>query len=114
MLKKLVFTSNLTFEICSSLVSEICKNFKLQDPIFLSKEKDELFGAQININNLNKNDFLLLTTFCSKNKLDVNLLSLIVSQKKIFMADMDSTIITGESMDQLASFSGLSKKISDR
>ena len=110
MSKKLVFTSKISIQEGKKFVNEICSFYSLENPINLSNKSSSLFGIQINVKNLSKNQFLDIRNKCIKNKIDVNYLPLKDYQKKILIADMDSTIIAGESIDELANYAGLGKE----
>ena len=56
---------------------------------------------------LNTDSFLALRTRTSVENIDVNIVALQERRKKLLIADMDSTIITSESLDQLAQLAGL-------
>ena len=56
---------------------------------------------------LNIDSFLALRTRASLENIDVNIVALQERRKKLLIADMDSTIITSESLDQLAQLAGV-------
>ena len=56
---------------------------------------------------INIDSFLALRTRASLENIDVNIVALQERRKKLLIADMDSTIITSESLDQLAQLAGL-------
>lgn len=56
---------------------------------------------------LNTDPFLSLRTRASVENIDVNIVALQERRKKLLIADMDSTIITSESLDQLAQLAGV-------
>ena len=56
---------------------------------------------------INNDSFLALRTRASLENIDVNIVALQERRKKLLIADMDSTIITSESLDQLAQLAGL-------
>ena len=56
---------------------------------------------------LNTDSFLALRTRASVENIDVNIVALQERRKKLLIADMDSTIITSESLDQLAQLAGV-------
>ena len=56
---------------------------------------------------LNIDSFLALRTRASLENIDVNIVALEERRKKLLIADMDSTIITSESLDQLAQLAGV-------
>ena len=45
------------------------------------------------------------------NQIDVNIVSSHIRRKKLLLADMDATIIRGESLDELANLAGIANKI---
>ena len=47
----------------------------------------------------------------STNQIDVNIVSTYIRRKKLLLADMDATIIQGESLDELADLAGVANKI---
>ena len=56
---------------------------------------------------INIDSFLALRTRASLENIDVNIVALEERRKKLLIADMDSTIITSESLDQLAQLAGV-------
>ena len=56
---------------------------------------------------LNIDSFLALRTRASLENIDVNIVALQERRKKLLIADMDSTIISSESLDQLAQLAGV-------
>ena len=56
---------------------------------------------------LNTDSFLALRTRASLENIDVNIVEVQERRKKLLIADMDSTIITSESLDQLAHMAGV-------
>ena len=56
---------------------------------------------------LNTDSFLALRTRASVENIDVNIVEVQERRKKLLIADMDSTIITFESLDQLAQLAGV-------
>ena len=56
---------------------------------------------------LNTDSFLALRTRASVENIDVNIVEVQERRKKLLIADMDSTIITSESLDQLAHMAGV-------
>ena len=56
---------------------------------------------------INNDSFLALRTRASLENIDVNIVALQERRKKLLIADMDSTIITSESLDQLAQLAGV-------
>ena len=56
---------------------------------------------------INIDSFLALRTRASLENIDVNIVALKERRKKLLIADMDSTIITSESLDQLAQLAGV-------
>ena len=56
---------------------------------------------------INIDSFLALRTRASLENIDVNIVALQERRKKLLIADMDSTIITSESLDQLAQLAGI-------
>ena len=56
---------------------------------------------------INIDTFLALRTRASLENIDVNIVALQERRKKLLIADMDSTIITSESLDQLAQLAGV-------
>ncbi len=64
-------------------------------------------------NLLNKAAFQALRNAAAARHLDVNIISLIRRRKKLLVADMDSTIITSESLDNLADLAGIGDVITN-
>ena len=56
---------------------------------------------------INIDSFLALRARASLENIDVNIVALQERRKKLLIADMDSTIITSESLDQLAQLAGV-------
>ena len=59
----------------------------------------------------NNPNFQALRDAAAARHLDVNIVPTIERQKKLLIADMDSTIITSESLDDLAEIAGLGDKV---
>ena len=59
----------------------------------------------------NNSDFLALRDAAAARHLDVNIVPTNKRQKKLLIADMDSTIITSESLDDLAEMAGIGDKV---
>ena len=59
----------------------------------------------------NNSDFQALRDVAAARHLDVNLVPTAQRQKKLLIADMDSTIITSESLDDLAEMAGIGDKV---
>ena len=53
---------------------------------------------------------LLREKFSAEN-VDINVISSDFRQKKVFLADMDSTIVDGETLDELAVFAGIGEQV---
>jgi len=60
---------------------------------------------------LNINEIEKYRTAMEQQKIDVFCVPNDTPQYRLFIADMDSTIVTGETLDELASFAGIEKKI---
>ena len=59
----------------------------------------------------NNSDFQALRNAAAARHLDVNIVPTTERQKKLLIADMDSTIITSESLDDLAEMAGIGDKV---
>ena len=59
----------------------------------------------------NNSDFQALRDAAAVRHLDVNIVPTIERQKKLLIADMDSTIITSESLDDLAEMAGIGDEV---
>ena len=59
----------------------------------------------------NNSDFQALRLAAAARHLDVNVVPTTERQKKLLIADMDSTIITSESLDDLAEIAGIGDKV---
>ena len=59
----------------------------------------------------NNPNFQALRDAAAARHLDVNIVPTIERQKKLLIADMDSTIITSESLDDLAEIAGIGDKV---
>ena len=59
----------------------------------------------------NNSDFQALRDAAAARHLDVNIVPTTERQKKLLIADMDSTIITSESLDDLAEMAGIGDKV---
>ena len=106
------------------------KEYKINLKIinFISSTIENIIGRKINPKELspqkafewkivtpeiNKNLVGLISNFLIKENIDFNVISSIKGrQKKLLLADMDSTIIKEESLDELAKLIGLEKEIS--
>ena len=69
-------------------------------------------GDSFNLDYPKKNsDFQALRDAAAARHLDVNIVSATDRQKKLLIADMDSTIITSESLDDLAEMAGIGDEV---
>jgi len=112
--------------ILISSTKEYKINLKIID--FISNTIENTIGRKINPKELspqkafewkivtpeiNKNLVGLIKNFLIKENIDFNVISSIKGrQKKLLLADMDSTIIKEESLDELAKLIGLEKEVS--
>ena len=77
-----------------------------QDYKILSKRALDLYCG-----NINKKDREKLRKFCIKNKIDVCIQNPKWRKKKIFLADMDATMIKDETLDNLVKIAGIKADI---
>ena len=75
---------------------------------------NKAFEWEITTPKINKNLISLIKNFVVKEDIDFNVINSIkVRQKKLLLADMDSTIIQEESLDELAKLVGLKTEVSN-
>jgi phosphoserine phosphatase len=72
----------------------------------LSKRALDLYSGDIN-----KKDRIKLRKFCFKNKIDICIQKAKWRKKKIFLADMDATMIKDETLDNLVKIAGIKADI---
>ena len=100
----LLFSSSPFAENCDEAIASFCKDEGLTEHHILSKS-DNLGRARL-VEITKSYDSEALRTQFAPHKIDVNILSKAPSKKKILLSDMDSTIITTESLDELSEFAG--------
>jgi len=100
----LLFSSSPFAENCNEGIASFCKDEGLTEHHILSKS-DNLGRARL-VEITKSYDSEALRTQFAPHKIDVNILSKAPSKKKILLSDMDSTIITTESLDELSEFAG--------
>lgn len=89
-----------------NLVNFFSKIQDTQDYKILSKRALDLYCG-----NINKKDREKLRKFCIKNKIDVCIQNPKWRKKKIFLADMDATMIKDETLDNLVKIAGIKTDI---
>ncbi len=85
-----------------NLINFFSKIQDTQDYKILSKRALDLYCG-----NINKKDREKLRKFCIKNKIDVCIQNPKWRKKKIFLADMDATMIKDETLDNLVKIAGI-------
>jgi phosphoserine phosphatase len=88
------------------LINFFSKIQNTNDYKILSNRALDLYCAEINKKNQNK-----LRKFCIKNKIDVCIQKAKWRKKKIFLADMDATMIKDETLDNLVKIAGIKADI---
>lgn len=88
---------------------EISNHLKIKKPWnWLSQNK----AAEIQIENLlHDNDLQILHTLCEESQTDIFITPATHRRKKLLLADMDSTIVQGETLDDLAAHAGIKDQI---
>jgi len=89
-----------------NLINFFSKIQDTQDYKILSKRALDLYCG-----NINKKDREKLRKFCIKNKIDVCIQNPKWRKKKIFLADMDATMIKDETLDNLVKIAGIKTDI---
>ena len=89
-----------------NLINFFSKIQDTQDYKILSKRALDLYCGDINKRSREK-----LRKFCFKNKIDVCIQNLKWRKKKIFLADMDATMIKDETLDNLVKIAGIKADI---
>ena len=100
----LLFSSSPFAENSDEVVTSFCQDEGLTEQHILS-QSDNLGHARL-VEIQKSYDSEALRTQFATHKIDVNILSKAPSKKKILLSDMDSTIITTESLDELSEFAG--------
>ncbi len=88
------------------LINFFSKIQNTNDYKILSNRALDLYCAEISKKNQNK-----LRKFCFKNKIDVCIQKAKWRKKKIFLADMDATMIKDETLDNLVKIAGIKADI---
>ena len=88
------------------LINFFSKIQNTKDYKILSNRALDLYCEEISKKNQNK-----LRTFCFKNKIDVCIQKSKWRKKKIFLADMDATMIKDETLDNLVKIAGIKADI---
>ena len=88
------------------LINFFSKIQNTNDYKILSNRALDLYCAEISKKNQNK-----LRKFCIKNKIDVCIQKAKWRKKKIFLADMDATMIKDETLDNLVKIAGIKADI---
>jgi phosphoserine phosphatase len=89
-----------------NLINFFSKIQDTQDYKILSKRALDLYCGDINKKNRKK-----IRKFCFKKKIDVCIQNLKWRKKKIFLADMDATMIKDETLDNLVKIAGIKADI---
>lgn len=100
----LLFSTSPFAENSDEVVTSFCQDEGLTEQHILS-QSDNLGRARL-VEIHKSYDSEALRTQFAPHKIDVNILSKAPSKKKILLSDMDSTIITTESLDELSEFAG--------
>ncbi len=91
-------------------ISALCKQYKLEKSHILSTDGGSCIATRcvisrpFNLSTLRKQ--------AAKHQIDVNCIDAEAKPKKLLIADMDATIIRGESLDKLAVLAGIGEEIS--
>ena len=105
----LLFSSSPFAENSDEAIDSFCQDEGLSEQHILSKS-DNLGRARL-VEISNSYDSEALRTQFAPHTIDVNILPKAPTRKKILLSDMDSTIITTESLDELSEFAGKGDKI---
>ena len=100
----LLFSSSPFAENSDEAITSFCQDEGLTEQHILS-QSDNLGRARL-VEIHKSYDSEALRTQFAPHHIDVNFLSKAPSKKKILLSDMDSTIITTESLDELSEFAG--------
>ena len=91
-------------------ITALCQQYKLEQSQMLSNHRGSCIAARcvisrpINLSTLREQ--------AAKHQIDVNQIDAEAKPKKLLIADMDATIIRGESLDELAMLAGIGAEIS--
>jgi len=105
-----VFTTSQPADKAGPAVTALCRQFRLTQGQPLSERASSCFGYQA----APPPDCAAetLRTIAAAEKIDVNLIAADDRKKKLLIADMDATVIRGESLDELAALAGIGPQIS--
>lgn len=96
-----------------TLLGEITSDLKTSCTTGQTRVLANGHAVEISVTGLSDPDFKdVLARFAEKVPVDFNLVPLGWRRKKLLIADMDSTIITSECIDEIADFAGLKEEIS--
>ncbi len=109
---RLVFTTTLNYIKALKNMSKIKSKFHFEKINILSKENFKCFGAEVIIQKISNDEKFEIKDFCSKLKIDSNFTKHPIKNKKLLIADMDSTIIKEETLDEIANLTNNFKEIS--
>jgi phosphoserine phosphatase len=100
-------------EMLLKRVGEILNHFDIHQtcqPIWLHDRKAVDLGLSAKPN---RAVLIHLRDLCDRDRIDVFVTNVEKRRKKLLLADMDSTIVHGETLDDLAEFAGLKAQISE-
>lgn len=91
-------------------ITALCKLYELEQSQMLSNNKSSCIAARCTISR--PIDLSTLRKQAAQHQIDVNQIDFEAKPKKLLIADMDATIIRGESLDELAVLAGIGEEIS--
>lgn len=103
-----VFTTRLASQKAAQIIAQLCEEFNLRCAEPLSHAQASCTAIQALIST---GDFTALRKAAHRAKIDVNLVPKHNRKKKLLLADMDATIICGESLDELAKLAGIGQQV---
>ncbi len=104
-----VFTTNIAGDEALKAIKRLCQNSGIGSGQQLSEDNADCFALQAEAPP--ELDFKRLRDMAEEKAIDVNLITTEDRRKKLLIADLDATIIRGESLDELASLAGIGEEI---
>ena len=106
----ILFTTSPASPVKFAAITDLCQQYKLKQSQILSNHKGNCIAVRCTITR--PIDLSILRKQAAKHQIDVNQIDAEAKPKKLLIADMDATIIRGESLDELAVLAGISAEIS--
>ena len=110
----ILFTASPQTPETVAIITDLCQQYKLEALQALSHPDSSCLAIEAEVKAATDAplDFATLRHTASLHKIDVNQIEGADRAKQLLIADMDATIIRGESLDELAELAGIGKQIS--